>query len=93
VISGVSCSFAVVVLEVSAKPAYTADRSSSAVCISSCLKGRSILQPLVRPLGVVVFDELAHQVVEMLRPAGHKVIEALLLQRLNEPFRAGVQFR
>jgi hypothetical protein len=39
----------------------------------------------MRPFIVIVLDELAHKVVEVLRPARYEVIEALLLQRLVEP--------
>ena len=55
----------------------------------SCLQRRSILQPLVRPLSVIVLDELAHEVVEVLRPLCHEVIEALLLQCPDGPLGVG----
>jgi len=42
----------------------------------------------MRPLRVVVLNELAYEVVEVLRAARHEVIEALLLERLNEPLGA-----
>ena len=47
----------------------------------------------MRPLRMIVINELEHEheVVEMLRPARDEVIEAFLLQRLNESLREGVE--
>lgn len=39
----------------------------------------------MRPLGVVVLDILAHQVVEMLLAEDQEVIEAFDLDSLNKP--------
>jgi hypothetical protein len=44
----------------------------------------------MRPLRVLVLSEFANQVVEMLRATRHEVVEALFLQRLDEPFRINI---
>ena len=44
----------------------------------------------MRPLRVVVLDVLPHQVVEMLLAEDQEVVQALDLQRLNEPLDEGI---
>jgi len=42
----------------------------------------------MRAFDVIVFHELAHEIVEMRRATRNEVVEALLLQRLVEPVGA-----
>ena len=104
-ITGVSCSVAVIVFDPSAEPTGAANRdgeiawknrdshlflegkgnTGTVTYFLSCLQRRSIAQPLMRPLGVIVLNELAHEVIEVLGPLRHEVVEALLLQCPNEP--------
>jgi hypothetical protein len=39
----------------------------------------------MRPLRVIVLNELAHQVIEVLRATRNEVIETFRLKRLDEP--------
>lgn len=45
------------------------------------------------PLGVVVLQILPAEIVDMLGPAGNKVVRAFELNRLNEPPDIGVHVR
>lgn len=54
---------------------------------------RLIVHCLVRPLHVVVLEPLGNQVVEVPLAQDHEVVEALLLNRLDEPFDIGVGVR
>ena len=40
---------------------------------------------------VVVFDELANQIVEMILAEGDEVIETFVLDGLNKTFNSGIQ--
>jgi hypothetical protein len=50
-----------------------------------------VISCLMRPLFVVMLEPLGHQVVEMPLAENHKVIETLLLDRLNKPLHVGVR--
>ena len=65
----------------------------TSVIVRRLLHNGTIPQPLMRPLGVVVLDVLANQIVEVLLAEHQEVIEALDLQRLNQPLDVGVGVR
>lgn len=50
-----------------------------------------MLDPRMRPLGVVVFDVLTGEMIEVLRPHHDEPVEALTLQHLDEPLGVGVE--
>ena len=47
----------------------------------------------MRSLRVVIVHELANQVVEVPLPEGDEVVQAFLLQRLNEALGIGIEVR
>ncbi len=61
-----------------------------------CAAGRDrrpVVDPLMRALCVVVVDELGDEIVEVALAEDHEVVEALVLDRLNDTFDVRVQTR
>lgn len=54
---------------------------------------RPVLHRLVRPLGVIVLDVLAADVVQVLPPEDDELVKAFLLDRLHEPLYIRVLVR
>ena len=48
-----------------------------------------VVQALMRPLGMIVFDELAAQVIHVPLAEHHEIVEAFLLDALHEPLDKG----
>ena len=66
----------------------------NATCPKHWRSGESfIAHSLVRPFRGVVLYELPHQVIQVPLAEHHELVQALLLNRLDEPFDVGVEVR
>ena len=50
-----------------------------------------VAEPLVRPLFVIMVDELSDQMIQVRLAQHHEMIQALDLDRLNPPFHKGIE--
>lgn len=74
------------------QPAETRAAADFAVVNWRRLTGdEPIPQPLLRPLLVIVLDVLPHQEVQVLLTEDEEVVDALDLNRLDEPLDLGVE--
>ena len=86
-----SARFAVIMFEQPAQASFTTDRSKrhgvrfvGRLALVTFANGDRIVEALVRPLRVIMLDQLVAQVVQMPLTEDDEKVQALLLDRLDE---------